>query len=159
MILTAYWISKSQFLLLVGQMEKNPQALSPSCILPRMGFRSLDLAASECHDPLSFTRTPLLPSCMRAGDPLHPHPTSGNSTRSANYRPSWPPCGPASIKTTIEPAPSSIVLSRDMSRPAHGLPAQQAPRRMRTLGMLALSPFSLTDGRTTRPADLPTLLA
>ena len=69
------------------------------------------------------------------------------------------PCRPASINTTTEPAPSSIVLSRDMSRPAHGLPAQQAPHRMRTLGTLALSPFSLTDGRTTRPADLPTLLA
>lgn len=62
MILTAYWISKSQFLLLVGQMEKPPKPCLLAAYSPAWAFDHLTwppanaTAPRVSHIPLSYRR-------------------------------------------------------------------------------------------------------
>lgn len=158
MILTAYWISKSQFLLLVGQMEKTPKPCPRAAYSPAWTFGHLTwppanaTARRVSHVPLSYRRA--------CGPGI---PCTGNlPVATLRVPPTTGRLSPLSTGIHQHHHRTRAIIHRALTghaRPAHGLPAQQAPHRMRTLGTLALSPFSLTDGRTTRPADLPTLLA
>lgn len=86
MALMAYWTGefpiKISLFFLVGPRHTSPRGLCDTwpatptfaCWTPRMEFRSLDFAASECDGPQALTRSHPVPACIDFCTPQHPLP-------------------------------------------------------------------------------------